>query len=61
MLTPTQTHTSDNMQVTWFHVDSDAVYLVTTKARSRVAGYYHIFDHPSATQYPQLNGECKTL
>ena len=47
------------------HIDSDAAYLVAPKARSRVAGYFHLSDHPSKTQHPTLNGaihvECKTL
>ena len=47
------------------HIDSDAAYLVAPKARSRVAGYFHLSDHPNVTQHPKLNGailvECKTL
>ena len=47
------------------HVDSDAAYLVAPKARSRVAGYFHLSDHPNVTKHPKLNGailvECKTL
>ena len=47
------------------HVDSDAAYLVAPKARSRVAGYFHLSDHPNITKHPKLNGailvECKTL
>ena len=47
------------------HVDSDAAYLVAPKARSRIAGYFHLSDHPNITQHPKLNGailvECKTL
>ena len=45
------------------NIDSDTAYLITPKARSRVAGYYHLTgDH---TQNPKLSGaihvECKTL
>ena len=47
------------------HIDSDAAYLVAPKARSRVAGYFHLSDHPNITKHPKLNGailvECKTL
>ena len=28
-----------------FHVDTDVVYLVATKARSRITGYYYLSDH----------------
>ena len=46
-------------------MDSDTTYLIVPKARSRVAGYYHLLDHPSASQHPRLDGvilvECKTL
>ena len=47
------------------HVDSDAAYLVLPKAKSRIAGYYYLTDHPSSTLPPPRNGpllvECKTL
>ena len=47
------------------HVDSDVAYLVSPKARSWIAGYYHLSNHPTATKHPLLNGailvECKTL
>ena len=47
------------------HIDSDAAYLVAPKARSRVAGYFHLSDNPSQGSTPMLNGaihvECKTL
>ena len=47
------------------HVDSDAAYLVAPKARSRIAGYFHMSDHPNVSKRPKLNGavlvECKTL
>ena len=47
------------------HVDSDAAYLVAPKARSRIAGYYHLSGHPNITKHPKRNGailvECKTL
>ena len=46
-------------------IDSDAAYLVAPKARSRVAGYYHLASIPNVTEYPRLNEtiliECKTL
>ena len=46
-------------------LDSDAAYLIAPKARSTVAGYYHITEDPSITQHPIFNGsihvECKTL
>ena len=54
-------HASDMVM----HVDSDAAYLVAPKAKSRIAGYYHLSDHPNATKHPKRNGailvECKTL
>ena len=38
---------------------------MTPNARSQVAGYFHLSDHPNITKYPKLNGailvECKTL
>ena len=47
------------------NIDSDAAYLVAPKARSRVAGYYHLTNNPTTTQTSHLNGaihiECKTL
>ena len=47
------------------NIDSDATYLVAPKARSRVAGYYHLSDDPLLKPNPPLNGaihiECKTL
>ena len=47
------------------YVDSDAAYLVAPKARSRIAGYYYLSDHPNVTKRPKTNGaisvECKTL
>ena len=50
---------------TILNIDSDASYLVTSKARSRVAGYYHLSADPQITKHPRLNGaihvECKTL
>ena len=64
-------HTHPNTFVRFYasdmvlHVDSDAAYLVLPKARSRVAGYFHLSAHPNITKHPQLNGailvECKTL
>ena len=54
-------HASDMV----LHVDSDAAYLIAPKAKSRIAGYYHLSDHPNCTNQPSLNGailvECKTL
>ena len=38
------------------NIDSDAAYLVAPKARSRVAGYYHLTNNPSTTKNPHLNG-----
>ena len=47
------------------HVDSDTAYLVAPKSRSRIAGYFHLSDHPNLTKHPKLNGavlvEYKTL
>ena len=47
------------------HVESDAAYLVAPKARSRIAGYFHLSDHPNKTNNPKINAaiqvECKTL
>ena len=47
------------------NVDSDAAYLVAPKARSRVAGFFHLLSHPTTTPHPSINGailvECKTL
>ena len=54
-------HASDMI----LHVDSDAAYLVAPKARSRIAGYFLLSDHPNITKHRKLNGailvECKTL
>ena len=47
------------------HIDSDAAYLVAPKARSRVAGYFHLANHPNNPAKTTPNGavhvECKTL
>jgi len=47
------------------HVDTDAAYLVMLKAKSRIAGYFYLSDHPKRTPHPNLNRallvECKTL
>ena len=47
------------------HVDSDAAYLVAPKARSRIACYFYLAEHPNVSKRPKLNGailvECKTL
>ena len=40
------------------HVDIDAAYLVDPKAQYQIAGYCHLSNHPMATKYPRLNGEC---
>ena len=54
-------HASDMI----LNIDSDAAYLVAPKARSRVAGYYHLSSNPLISKHPTLNGailvECKTL
>ena len=54
-------HASDMV----LHVDSDAAYLVAPKAKSRIAGYFYLSDHPNLNNQPKLNGpvlvECKTL
>ena len=64
-------HTYPNAYIRYYasdmvlHIDSDAAYLVAPKARSRVAGYFHLSNHPSTTSNNTLNGavhvECKTL
>ena len=45
------------------HIHSDAAYLVMSKARSRIAGYFYL-DNPKKN-LPIINGsiliECKTL
>ena len=38
------------------HVDSNTAYLVAPKARSRVAGNFHLSNHPNITKHPKLNG-----
>ena len=47
------------------HVDSDAAYLVLPNAKSRVAGYFYLSDHPDKDISPTLNGailvECKGI
>ena len=35
---------------TVLRIDSNAAYLVAPKVRSRVAGYFHLSDHPSKTK-----------
>ena len=46
-------------------LDSDAAYLVLPNAKSRIAGYFYLSDHPSKTITPSLNGAimvvCKAL
>ena len=64
-------HTSPDAYIQYYasdmvlHVDSDAAYLVAPKARSRIAGYFQMSDHPNVSKRPKLNGavlvECKTL
>ena len=49
------------------HVNTDAAYLVASKARSRIAGYFYMSDnyHPKTIQHPKNNGsvqiECHLL
>ena len=38
------------------HINSDAAHLVATKVRSYVAGYVYLFNKPSITPHPTLNG-----
>ena len=64
-------HTYPNAYIRFYtsdmilHVDSDAAYLVAPKARRRIAGYFHLSDHPNIKKPPKLNGailvECKIL
>jgi len=46
-------------------VDSDAAYLVMPNAKSRIAGYFQLSDHPTKTNNLKLNGAilivCKAL
>ena len=42
-------HASDMV----LYVNSDAAYLVAPKARSRIAGYYYLSDHPNVTKSPK--------
>ena len=46
-------------------LDSDAAYLVLPNAKSRIARYFYLSDHPSKTTTPSLNGAimvvCKAL
>ena len=39
----------------FLYVDSDAAYLVAPKARSRIAGYFYMSDHPNIMK--QASGE----
>ena len=47
------------------NVDSDAAYLVLPKAKSRIAGFFHLTDNVYNTKAPPRNGpllvECKTI
>ena len=36
--------------------DSDAAYLVMPNAKSRIAGYFQLNDHPDRIQHPDING-----
>ena len=64
-------HTYPNAYICFYssdmilHVVSDEAYLVDPKARSRLAGYFHLSDIPNITKHPKLNGaiivKCKTL
>ena len=46
-------------------VDSDASYLAEPEAKSRIAGFFHLSQHPNITSNPNINGpihvECKSL
>ena len=46
-------------------VESDAAYLVLPKAKSRIAGYFHLSNHPKRVTHPTINGAmlimCKAL
>ena len=46
-------------------VDSDAAYQVLPKAKSGIAGYFYLSDHPSKSNIPMLNAPtlllCKTI
>ena len=56
-----QYHASDMV----LHVDSNAAYLVLWQARSRIAGYFQLNDHPQCVEHLAVNGailiECKAL
>ena len=39
------------------HIDSDTIYLVAPKARSRVVWYFYLSYSPSIIKIPKLNGE----
>ena len=64
-------HTYPNAYIRFYarvmilHVDSNAAYWVAHKSRSRIAGYFHLSDHPNIIKHPKLNGaiiiECKTF
>ena len=47
------------------HIDSDAAYLVLPSAKSRIAGYFYLSNHPKFHIPTKLNApvivECKTL
>ena len=47
------------------YIDSNATYLVLPKAKSHIARYYYLSNHPKKMKYPKLNGvilvECKIL
>ena len=54
-------HASDMV----LHVESDAAYLVTPKARNRIDGCFQLSNHPKCNDPPFLNGAtlvlCKVL
>jgi len=47
------------------HIDSDAAYLVMPNAKSRIAGYFQLNNHPQRIAHPEVNGAilviCKAL
>ena len=47
------------------HIDSDAAYLVMPNAKSCIAGYFQLNNHPQRIAHPEVNGAilviCKAL
>ena len=47
------------------HMGSNVAYLVAPKARSQIAGHFHLLDHPNVTKHTKINGtilvKCKNL